>query len=84
MLYADIILPLAQPAFTFAVPEGVRLEAGQAVAVPLGRSKIYTGIVWRVHDRRPDFKTLKSVSRTLYGAPLVDERMRALWEWIAD
>ncbi len=84
MLYADIILPLAQPAYTFAVPEGMRLEAGLAVTVPLGRSKIYTGIVWRIHDRRPDFKTVKSVSRTLYGAPLVDERSRALWEWIAD
>lgn len=84
MLYADVILPLAQPAYTFAVPEGMRLEAGQAVAVPLGRSKIYTGIVWRIHDRRPDFKILKSVSKILYGTPLVDERSRALWEWIAD
>lgn len=60
------------------------LEEGQAVAVPLGRSKIYTGIVWRLHDRRPDFKNLKSISKTLYGAPLLDKRQRALWEWVAD
>ena len=32
-LYADIVLPLAQPAYTFAVPEGMHVEAGQAVAV---------------------------------------------------
>lgn len=81
--YADIILPLAQPAYTFAVAEDLELQEGQAVAVPFGKSKIYTGIVWRIHDRRPDFKTVKTVSRTLYGAPLLDARQRALWEWIA-
>lgn len=81
--YADIILPLAQPAYTFAVAEGMELEEGQAVAVPFGKSKIYTGIVWRLHDRRPDFKTVKTVSKTLYGGPLLNARQRALWEWIA-
>ena len=54
-LYADIVLPLAQPAYTFAVPEGMHVEAGQAVAVQFGARKFYTGIVWRVHDRRPPF-----------------------------
>ena len=28
-LYADIVLPLAQPAYTFAVPEGMHVEAGR-------------------------------------------------------
>ncbi len=84
MRYADIVLPLAQPAYTFAVPDGMDPVEGQAVAVPLGRSKIYTGIVWRLHDRRPDCKTVKPILRTLNGDPLVGARMRALWEWIAD
>ena len=65
MRYADIVLPLAQPLYTFAVAEGVTLCEGMAVVVPFGRSKIYTGIVWRLHDRRPDFKTVKTVSRVL-------------------
>ena len=84
MRYADIVLPLAQPLYTFAVAEGVTLCEGMAVAVPFGRSKIYTGIVWRLHDRRPDFKTVKTVSRVLYGTPLLDERQRRFWEWVAD
>ena len=46
-LYADIVLPLAQPAYTFAVPEGMHVEAGQAVAVQFGARKFYTGIVAR-------------------------------------
>lgn len=84
MLYADIVLPLSQPLYTFAVAEGMALCEGQAVAVPFGRSKIYTGIVWRLHEQRPAFKTIKTIARTLYGAPLLDERQRHLWEWIAD
>ena len=67
--YADIVLPLAQPAYTFAVPEGTEVAAGQAVAVQFGPRKFYTGIVWRVHDRKPDFKRIKSIHRVLYDAP---------------
>ena len=62
-LYADIVLPLAQPVYTFAVPGGTDVAAGQAVAVQFGARKFYTGIVWRVHDRRPDFKTVKPIQR---------------------
>ena len=45
--YADIVLPLAQPAYTFALPEGVTVAGGEAVAVPFGRRRVFTGIVWR-------------------------------------
>ena len=82
-LYADIVLPLAQPAYTFAVPEGMHVEAGQAVAVQFGARKFYTGIVWRVHDRRPPFKTVKPIQRVLYGAPLLSAQQMAFWEWVA-
>jgi len=76
MRYADIVLPLAQPLYTFAVAEGVTLCEGMAVVVPFGRSKIYTGIVWRLHDRRPDFKTVKTVSRVLNNHPSVRPETR--------
>ena len=81
--YADIVLPLAQPAYTFAVPEGTEVVAGQAVAVQFGPRKFYTGIVWRVHDRKPDFKRIKSIHRVLYDAPLLSAQQMSLWEWIA-
>ena len=38
--YADIVLPLAQPAYTFAVPEGMAVTEGQAVAGEVGGGKI--------------------------------------------
>ena len=81
--YADIVLPLAQPAYTFAVPPGTELVPGCAVEVQFGPRKFYTGIVWRVHDRRPDFKRIKPVQRVLYDRPLLTDGQRALWEWVA-
>ena len=47
-LFADIVLPLAQPAYCFSVPEGAEgdaLRVGDAVAVQFGPKNIYTGIV---------------------------------------
>lgn len=82
--YADIVVPLAQPTYTFALAEGLDVREGQAVAVQFGPRRIYTGIVWRIHDRRPDAARIKTVGRTLYDRPLLDARQRALWEWMAD
>lgn len=82
--YADIVLPLAQPAYTFAVPEGMTVSPGDAVAVQFGQRKIYTGIVWRVHERRPEARRVKSILRKLYDTPLLPAPQRALWEWVAD
>lgn len=84
MMYADIVLPLAQPTYSFAVPEGVELHCGDAVAVQFGERYIYTGIVWRLHTERPDFKCIKSVGKRLYDVPLLDERQMRFWEWMAD
>lgn len=82
-LYADIVLPLAQPAYTFIVPDGMRIEAGSAVEVQFGPRKFYTGIVRRIHRTPPDFEKIKSVRRLLYGRPLLTQQQMALWDWIA-
>ena len=82
--YADIVLPLAQPAYTFAVPEGMTVAAGEAVSVQFGPRKYYTGIVWQLHDRPPAVKRVKAIGARLYDRPLLDDHGRALWEWMAD
>ena len=85
--FADIVLPLAQPAYCFSVPEGAEgdtLREGDAVAVQFGPKNIYTGIVWRLHDERPNVKRIKPIGRRLYDRPLLNEQSRRLWEWIAD
>ena len=85
MRYADVILPLATPPMTFAVDEAMRpgLRTGMRVMVQLGARKFYAGIVSRLHDEPPAYKTIKPIVR------IVDEREAAtpeqlrLWEWIS-
>lgn len=84
-LYAHIVLPLAQPSFTFSAEGELaeQLREGQAVVVQLGPRKIYTGIVWAIDTERPSFRT-KPIQRILYPEPLLSPAQRRLWEWIAD
>ena len=82
--FADIVLPLAQPAYTFRVAEDAELCEGDAVAVQFGPRNIYTGIVWRLHAQRPDARRIKTVGRALYDRPLLTRRQMELWEWTAD
>lgn len=77
------MLPLAQPAYTFAVPEGMVVEVGEAVSVQFGPRKYYTGIIWRLHEQRPPVKRIKSIERRLYDRPLLTPAQQHLWEWIA-
>ena len=62
-LYADIVLPLYQPTYTFEVVEGCGILVGDAVAVQFGAKAVYTGIVWRIHDKRPNAKRIKTISQ---------------------
>ena len=83
-LFADIVLPLAQPSYTYRVADGTALHEGDAVAVQFGPRNIYTGIVWRLHDRRPDYKNIKTVIKRLYDRPLLTREQMRMWEWTAD
>ena len=82
--YADIVLPLAQPAYTFAVGEGVEVCVGDAVAVQFGKNSVYTGVVWRLHDTPPAKGVAKPILKVLYDKPLLSELQMRFWEWIAD
>lgn len=83
MHYADIVLPLAQPTYTFSIPEGMEVEVGCAVAVQFGSKGYYTGIVWRVHDERPPFKRVKSIHHVIFPERLLDEKRQQFWEWMS-
>jgi len=85
-LYADIVLPLALPPFTFEVGAELvpTIAEGYGVEVPLGGRKVYTGIVWRLHRTRPPFRTIKSVVRAVRPERIVGREQMVLWEWIAD
>ena len=82
--YADIVLPLAQPAYTFAIGEGVEVCVGDAVAVQFGKSSVYTGVVWRLHDTPPAKGEAKPILKVLYDKPLLSELQMRFWEWVAE
>ena len=84
MLYAQVVLPLAQPMYTFSVDEALGVGIGDAVVVQFGSSRYYTGIVWSLSDRKPDYPRLKPILKRLYSTPLLSPAAQSLWEWIAE
>lgn len=84
MLYAQVVLPLAQPMYTFSLDEGLAVGVGDAVVVQFGSSRFYTGIVWSITDEKPDYPRLKPILKRLYSTPLVSPEAQRLWEWIAE
>ncbi len=86
-LYADIILPLALPnrSYTYAIPEGASalVQPGVRVEVQFGRSKLYSGLVERVHDQKPDYP-LKPIISVLDEVNLVNSQQLGFWDWLSD
>ena len=86
MHYIDVILPLPlKHTFTYQVSatEAAFLNPGMRVAVPFGKSKIYTGLVSAVHDTPPQGYEAKDIHQILDEVPLVTALQLQLWQWIA-
>lgn len=84
--FIDVILPLPlDKRFTYEVSqeEARFLEAGMRVAVPFGKSKIYTGIVAASHQEPPRLYEAKPISQILDKSALVTQKQLELWEWIS-
>ncbi len=85
MRYADIILPVPlQGMFTYAVPDGMKVEVGCRVLVTFGRNKKYVGLVAQLHDSKPEGYQVKEVELVMDTMPIVTVRQLSLWQWISD
>ena len=85
--FADILLPLPLEAtFTYRVPQELegRVAFGVRVIVPFGRSKLYSGLVVRVHTEAPQEWATKYIVDVMDEWPVVSERQFRLWQWMAD
>lgn len=86
-LFADVLLPLHIPAtYTYAVPvdwEG-NLQPGMRVVVQFGKTRLYTGLIWQLHDQKPVAYQPKMLLELLDEQPLVPENLRNFWQWLAD
>ena len=54
------------------------------VAVPFGKSKVYTAIVVSIHITAPLIYEAKEIHQILDETPLVTLKQLELWEWIAN
>ncbi|WP_299555794.1 primosomal protein N' [Seonamhaeicola sp.] len=84
--FIDVILPIPlQKLFTYSITsaEADFLKTGMRVAVPFGKSKIYTGIVFNVHTEAPSAYEAKEIHQILDEVPVVNQIQLELWQWIA-
>lgn len=86
-MFADIILPLALPkrTYTYSVPESLAtlIQPGVRVEVQFGQSKLYSGLVERVHSVLPDYP-VKPILSVLDEVTIVTPQQFRLWDWMAD
>ncbi len=85
-IFADVILPVAVPqTYTYRIPVGwnENVMVGQRVVAQLGRSKLYTGIIRKLHDRPPEKYTAKYIESIIDEIPIVKEIQLKLWDWIS-
>jgi len=84
--YIDVILPLPlDNLFTYEVSsaEADFLKAGSRVAVPFGKTKIYTAIVSKIHNKKPLVYEAKPIEQILDNSPIVTSTQLEFWFWIS-
>ena len=84
--FVDVILPLGvEGTFTYRVPYELNDEiyTGKRVVVQFGKKKIYTALIYKVHQLAPTSYSVKYVLSVLDKSPIVSESQFKLWEWMA-
>ncbi len=85
-LFADVIVPLGVPnKYTYRVPKELNtsIEIGKRVLVQFGKTKIYTGIIYKIHTVAPLHYQAKYIDAILDDHPIVNETQLKFWDWIA-
>ncbi len=85
-LYADIIIPVPIPQlFTYLINIDMveKCKIGVRVIVPFGKTKIYTGIVRKIHSTTPVYNT-KEIISVLDDEQIISDIQLKFWDWIKD
>lgn len=86
MYYIDVILPIPiQKTFTYSVTneEANFLKEGMRVAVSFGKTKMFTGLVFKIHENAPTLYEAKEIHQILDEQPLVNKLQLKHWQWIS-
>lgn len=84
--FIEVILPLSLPkTFTYRVSENefAFIKKGMRVAVPFGKSKIYTALVIDLHRKEPTLYEAKEIDQILDERPIVNDLQINHWFWIS-
>lgn len=78
-----VLVPMPAPRpYSYAVPEGMAVEPGSIVQVPLG-PRLVVGVVWDGDDDgMVDSKKLKEIEK-VFDCPPLTRDMRAFLDWVA-
>ena len=86
MYYIDVILPIPiQKTFTYSVTneEANFLKEGMRVAVSFGKTKMFTALVFKIHENAPTLYEAKEIHQILDEQPLVNNLQLKHWQWIS-
>ena len=87
MNFAQIILPLnLKGTFTYKVPAELQenIEPGMRALVPFRGKKIYTGIVFELHDQEPEGFIPREIINTLDEFPILPNEQIRFWNWLSE
>jgi len=85
--FVNVILPLALPRLlTYRVPhtEQNNIRIGQRVVVQLGKSKLYTAVVFAITQQAPVGYTARYIESVLDQEPIINPKQLEMWEWMAN
>ena len=85
--FIDVILPIPlQRLFTYSITEAEAefLKKGMRIAVPFGKKKIYTALVYKIHEEAPAAYEAKPIHQILDEVPVVNKLQLKHWEWISE
>ena len=81
-----MIVPLGVPnKYTYRIPSELNeeVEIGKRVLVQFGKTKIYTGIIYKIHETAPKGYEAKYIEAVLDEEPVVTSIQLNFWDWIA-
>lgn len=84
--FAEVILPINLPqALTYGIPIGMqgKLQVGMRVEVALRGNKFFAGIVYKIHDNKPEEFTVSPIRDILDQSPIVQDVQLRFWDWMA-
>ncbi|BDS15073.1 replication restart helicase PriA [Aureispira anguillae] len=85
-LFVTVIVPVALPKlYTYSVPLHLKdlVQVGYRVEVQFGKSKLYSALIYQIHQNEPDNYVPKPILNVLDTEAVVTPKQFKLWEWMS-